>query len=131
MENMHQPTGLMPERRRFGLTFASALMMTNPTMNNRRYRLIGWPSLEHQRKGFSQRNCRKVCSSSASETNQLAINQKQTKYQYTEQPLTKAEPQEDKVQNGVQTYYLEETLLIQLGGRMDNFLRFQKIAAAS
>ncbi len=56
---------------------------------------------------------------------------KQTKYQYTEQPLTKAEPLEDKVQNGVQTYYLEETLLIQLGERMDNFLRFQKIAAAS
>ncbi len=41
------------ERESFGSTFASALMMTNPKMNNRGNRSVGWPSLEDQMKGSS------------------------------------------------------------------------------
>ncbi len=40
----------MHERQSFGSTYASALMMTNPTMNSRRNQLIDLPSIERQKK---------------------------------------------------------------------------------
>ncbi len=70
---MSHATASIHERENFGSTFDNALMMTNPTMNNRRNRSIDWPSLERQKKGSSQQNCRKSSSSSANETNQPSI----------------------------------------------------------
>ncbi len=64
------------ERGSFRLRFASAIVMTNPKMNNRRKRSIGWPSLKHQKKRFNQRICREPSSNSAGEATQPSINQK-------------------------------------------------------
>ncbi len=47
-EPMHHAAVCIHERGSFGLTFTSALMMTNPTMNNRGNRSIDWPFLERQ-----------------------------------------------------------------------------------
>ncbi len=46
----------MHERGGFWSIYASALMMTNPTMNNRRNQLIDWPSLGRKEKeGLAKR----------------------------------------------------------------------------
>ncbi len=45
-EAMSHAAVCMHERGSFGSTYASALMMTNPAMNNRRNQLIDWPSLQ-------------------------------------------------------------------------------------
>ncbi len=63
------------ERGSFGSIFASALILTNPTMNNRGNWSIYWSSLEHLEKVSSQQSCWKSSSSSSGETCQSSINQ--------------------------------------------------------
>ncbi len=46
----------------FGSTYASALMMANPTINNRRNQLIDWPSLERQEKRVQPKELQEVFS---------------------------------------------------------------------
>ncbi len=49
----------------------------------------------------------------------------QTKYQYVEHLLTKAKPRQRKDTKGLYaTYSLEETLIMQLGEKLDSFFPF-------
>ncbi len=81
------------ERGRFGSTHASALMMTNPTMNNRSHQLIDWSYLQRKivevtrRNGSSHKNYRK---NYRMETGQPSINARTNKYRYARQSLTRA-----------------------------------------
>ncbi len=79
------------ERGSFGSTFASVLVITNPTMSNRRNRSIDWPSLECQDK--------KVPANRTAGSHLPVVPEKlicpqtthtQIKYQYDGQSLTKA-----------------------------------------
>ncbi len=96
-EEMSHAAVRMRERGSFGHKYASALMMTNPSVNNRRNQLINWLSLQTKvecrtirRNGPIQRSHRKLSPSSAVETSQSSINAHTNKYQYVGQSLTKA-----------------------------------------
>ncbi len=102
----------MPGRGSFGSAYASALMMTNPTMNNRRNQLIDWLSdcLSTRRNGSRQRNCRKSSPSSAGEASQPSINEHTNKYQCARQSLTKAKPLKKTVQNVISNILLRRNI---------------------
>ncbi len=96
----------MHEGKSFGSTYASVLMMSNPTMNNRRNQLIDWPSLQRKvdcrftrRNGSILQNCRKSSPSSTGETGQPSINAHTNKCQYARQSLTKAKLLKETLQN--------------------------------
>ncbi len=79
------------ERGSFGSTFASALMITNPTMNSRRNRSIDWPS---------------------NETVACHLPKVPVKLISPQKSLSKAEPQGGKDRTCCMTYYLELVSII-------------------
>ncbi len=90
--------------------------MTNPTINNRRNQLIGWPSLERQEKESPAKRTagshlpvmpEKLICTLTTHTHQP---QTQIKYQYAGQSLPKAKRLKETAQKMLYTiYYLEET----------------------
>ncbi len=112
---MSHATVHMHERGSFGSTYASTLMMANPTMNNRRNQLMDRPSLQRQEKdGKGQTNSRKSSPINVRETD-LSLTthtttHMQIKYQYAGQSLLKAKLRKETVQKMLYTtYYLKET----------------------
>ncbi len=93
----------MHKRDSFGSTYASALMIMNPMMNNRRNQLIDWLSMQRKvdgrftrRNGSSPKFCWQASPSSTGETGQSSIYAHTNKYQYARQSLTRTLPQGER-----------------------------------